>query len=70
MTKAIAHQEKAKGSKVLINACCPGYVDTDMTKHRGVKTIDQGAQTPVMLALADIGGVTGEYWRDEKVREW
>lgn len=22
--------------------CCPGYVDTDMTSHKGNKTIDQG----------------------------
>ena len=22
--------------------CCPGYVDTDMTSHKGHKTIEQG----------------------------
>jgi len=22
--------------------CCPGYVDTDMTSHKGPKTIDEG----------------------------
>ena len=22
--------------------CCPGYVDTDMSSHKGTKTIDQG----------------------------
>ena len=31
-TRALARQEKEKGSKVLINVCCPGYVNTDMTK--------------------------------------
>jgi carbonyl reductase 1 len=46
------------------------YVNTDMTKGRGTKTTDQGAKTPVMLALKDIGGRTGEFWQSEKVIEW
>lgn len=70
MTKAIAKKEQQRGGKRLINACCPGYVDTDMTKHHGYMTPDQGAQTPVMLAIGEIDGRTGEYWKDEKVREW
>jgi len=72
MTMAIANAKKKEGGKheVLINACCPGYVNTDMTKGRGVKTPDQGAQTPVMLALGDIGGRSGEFWQNEKVSEW
>lgn len=53
--------------KVLINVCCPGWVVTDMTKGRGTKTPDEGAQTPVMLAIGDIGGQTGGFWRDGKV---
>lgn len=69
-TKAIAMEEEKKGRKVLINACCPGYVNTDMTRGGGTKTPDQGAQTPVMLALQDIGGVTGGLWQSEKFMEW
>ncbi|KAF3008823.1 hypothetical protein E8E13_010709 [Curvularia kusanoi] len=69
-TKALARQEKEGGSKRLINACCPGYVNTDMTKGNGTKTPDQGAQTPVLLALQDLGGKTGEFWKDEKIFEW
>ncbi len=38
-----------------------------MTKGRGFKTPDRGAQTPVMLALEDIGGKSGLFWRDERV---
>lgn len=55
---------------VLLNSCCPGYVDTDMTKHHGRKTPDQGARTPVMLALSDIGGRAGEFWEHEEVSKW
>jgi carbonyl reductase 1 len=65
-TKAIA----AQNDKVLINACCPGYVNTDMTKGNGVKTPDQGAKTPVMLALEDINGSSGGFWQSEKIIEW
>ncbi|KAJ9641430.1 hypothetical protein H2199_005400 [Coniosporium tulheliwenetii] len=36
----------------------------------GAKTPDQGAQTPVMLAIGDIGGKTGLFWQNEKVIEW
>ena len=70
MTKAVARETEEKGSKTLVNVCCPGWVVTDMTKGGGVKSVDEGAQTPVMLALGDIGGRTGEFWQDEKVIEW
>ena len=69
-TKAIAMEEAKRGRGVLVNACCPGYVNTDMTRGGGTKTPDEGAQTPVMLALQDIGGKTGEFWQSEKVTEW
>ena len=69
-TRALANAEKEKGGKVLINSCCPGYVNTDMTKGRGTKTPDEGAQTPVMLALQDLKGQAGLFWRDEKPIEW
>jgi len=70
MTRAVAAAEKAKGSKVLINSCCPGWVQTDMTKGKGSKTPDEGAKTPVMLALEDIGGRSGLFWQHERPIEW
>lgn len=70
MTKAIARHQEQQGSTVLVNSCCPGFVSTDMTKGRGAKSVDEGAQTPVLLALGDIGGVNGEFWQHEKVIEW
>ena len=60
MTRAIALEEK-KASGVLVNSCCPGFVSTDMTKNRGAKTVDEGAQTPVLLACGDIKGTAGEF---------
>ncbi|KAK1068808.1 hypothetical protein LTR33_011052 [Friedmanniomyces endolithicus] len=69
-TKAIAMEEAKRDRGVLVNACCPGYVKTDMTKGGGAKTPDEGAQTPVMLALHDIGGKTGGFWQSEREIEW
>ena len=70
MTRAVARQHRQEGGKVLVNSCCPGFVSTDMTKGRGAKTVDEGAQTPVLLALGEIGGTAGEFWQNEKVIEW
>lgn len=70
LTKVIAEEEAKKGSKFLINSCCPGYVQTDMTKGGGRKTPDQGAQTPVKLALGDLGGKSGLFWEHEDVSQW
>lgn len=71
-TSAIAKREKKMSSDraVCVNTCCPGYVNTDLTKHRGRRTVEQGAMTPVHLALEGIGGVTGEFWEREEVSSW
>ena len=69
-TKVIAKQAENISKSILINACCPGYVNTDMSKGNGTKTVDEGAVTPVLLALGEIDGKTGEFWMDEKIVEW
>ncbi|KAH7030023.1 hypothetical protein B0J12DRAFT_322971 [Macrophomina phaseolina] len=74
-TGAVALWEKAQAEKEgrparVVNSCCPGWVNTDMTKGRGTKSVDEGAKTPVLLALGDVDGVVGEFWQDEKVKEW
>jgi len=70
MTRTTAANNARTGSKTLVNACCPGYVLTDMTKGRGKKTPDEGAQTPVLLALGDIKGSNGEFWYNESIVAW
>lgn len=63
-TRILAEQLKPAG--VMVNACCPGYVNTDMTSHKGVKTLEQGADTPVWLALMPPGGPTGKLFAERK----
>jgi len=55
---------------ITVNCCCPGYVNTGMTKGKGVLSLDQGAATPVMLALQDLNGRSGGYFKDEKEQKW
>jgi len=57
---------------VVVNACCPGYVATDMSSHKGPLTIDQGAATPVYCALLppNISSPRGKFLREEKVADW
>ena len=70
MTRALARAEVESGGTRLINACCPGWVATDMTKYRGTKSVDEGAQTPVLLALGDVEGKSGLFWQEERPSKW
>jgi len=70
MTRILAEELERDKSTVEVTCCCPGWVVTDMTKGRGYKTVDEGAQTPVLLALEGSGGRPGTFWTDEKIAEW
>ena len=71
LTKIHAKEMAALGKEdILINSCCPGWVKTDMTGDEAPLTPDQGAETPVYLALLPPGSPTGEFWRDKKIAEW
>lgn len=75
-TRILSYQHRTEypDSQVLINCCCPGWIDTDMgglVSRRGTrppKTAEEGARIPVRLALDHLGGVTGEYLANESVR--
>ncbi|GAQ84026.1 NAD(P)-binding Rossmann-fold superfamily protein [Klebsormidium nitens] len=58
--------KRGDDGKVLVNVCCPGYVNTDMSSHRGYKTIDEGADTPVWLALQPPDGPSGRFFTDRR----
>lgn len=58
------------GTNILINAACPGYVATDLNGFRGVRTVEQGAATPIRLATLPDGGPTGGFFEDAGVVPW
>jgi NAD(P)-dependent dehydrogenase (short-subunit alcohol dehydrogenase family) len=68
MTLALAKDLSNAGIKV--NAAIPGYVATDMNDNKGVRTVEQGAATPVRLALLPDDGPTGGCFSDEGVVPW
>ena len=70
ITKALALEDEKSRKRVLINACCPGFVNTDMTNGNGTMTVDEGAKTPILLALGDVKGISGGFWKHEAVAVW
>lgn len=58
---------------IIVNSVHPGYVDTDMTSHKGPLTIEQGAVAPSWLALLppNVDGPKGGYvWYEKQIVDW
>lgn len=65
--------DKDRREDLVVNCCHPGYVDTDMTSHKGHLTIEEGARAPLVLALLppNIKEPRGAYvWKDGKPVDW
>lgn len=64
--------EKRKADRILLNACCPGWVKTDMGGPHGPRTVEEGAETPVYLALLppDATEPHGQLVHDKVVQNW
>lgn len=55
---------------VKVNACCPGWVRTDMGGPTATRSVEEGADTPVWLATLPDEGPTGGFFRDRKTIPW
>ncbi|CAM6076075.1 unnamed protein product [Sphagnum tenellum] len=55
------------GKKINVFSCTPGFVATDFNNNRGTKTVEEGADTPVWLALHSPKEGTGKFWDERKV---
>ncbi|MCB1407212.1 MAG: SDR family NAD(P)-dependent oxidoreductase [Rhodobacteraceae bacterium] len=55
---------------VKINACDPGWVATQMGGADAPRSAEQGADTPIWLALLPDDGPTGGFFLDRRRRDW
>ncbi len=62
--------DELKGSGVLVNSAHPGHVKTDMGGPAAPRTVEEGADTPVWLALLPDGGPTGGFFFERKPFPW
>ncbi len=69
MTRIFA-DELGAASGIKINACCPGWVRTDMGGANADRSLEEGARGIVMLALLPDDGPSGGFFRDGQPIPW
>ena len=57
----VAFANELEGTRIKVNAACPGFTATDLNNFRGTRSVEQGAREPVRLALLDASGPTGTF---------
>ncbi len=68
LTRTLAAE--VKGSNVLINSVCPGWVRTEMGGPDAPKSPEQGVETIVWAATLPDDGPSGEFLRDRGPINW
>lgn len=61
---------ETRGTNILVNSLCPGWVKTDLGGPSAPRTAAQAAANAVWLATLPEGGPTGGFFRDRKLIPW
>jgi len=67
-TRILARELRNTG--ILVNAMCPGWVRTDMGGSGAERSVEQGADTVVWLALLPDGGPSGGFFYEREIIPW
>ena len=68
LTRILASE--LRGSGILVNSVCPGWVQTDMGGSGASRTVEEGADTPVWAATLPNNGPNGCFFRDRRPIPW
>jgi NAD(P)-dependent dehydrogenase (short-subunit alcohol dehydrogenase family) len=59
-----------RGRPILVNALCPGWVQTEMGGPSAPRSVEQGADTAIYLATLPDDGPSGKFFRDRLEIPW
>jgi len=62
--------KELKGSNILVNAVCPGWVRTELGGPRAPLAPEEAAETPVWLATLPDDGPSGGFFRNRQPIPW
>ena len=70
LTRILARRLASDPRNILVNAVCPGWVRTNMGGSSAPRSPEEGARTPVWLALLPSDGPSGGFFRDRRTIDW
>jgi NAD(P)-dependent dehydrogenase (short-subunit alcohol dehydrogenase family) len=70
LTKNLAAELQYGAKNVLVDAVCPGHIQTDMGGPTAPRTVAEGADTVLWLATREPSNQTGLLWEDRVVVEF
>jgi len=62
--------KELRGTNILVNSACPGWVQTEMGGNQAPISPEQGAITPVWLATLPDDGPSGGFFREQQPVPW
>jgi NAD(P)-dependent dehydrogenase (short-subunit alcohol dehydrogenase family) len=68
MTQMLA--SSMRGKDILVNACCPGWVRTEMGGPHATRLLAEGADTILWLVTLPSDGPSGGFFKDRERIEW
>lgn len=66
----VGYAKELRGSGILVNAGCPGYVSTALNGYSGFRTPGEGASIAIRLATLPDDGPSGGFFNDAGVLPW